>query len=202
MSWILNLYHCSNEKVSVSHEQCQYRNVMNRVDSLFYKREESSLYVFLGLFVLHISTSTLCPVERSPGRVPGVGSSREQVDCFDEQRELFLIPALSSAPASSAGLYGSANSLPGLHLRILLLLQLGIHLLHLYIHTKNNVSGTDGSCVPYLHAVPCQCVVVSTCFSNATLPSSFEPDANPSFRDCRLEIIQWESLSEFNSRFV
>lgn len=122
--------------MSSVNKTCKYRNVMNRVDSLFYKREESSLYVFLGLFVLHISTSTLCPVERSPGRVPGVGSSREQVDCFDEQRELFLIPALSSAPASSAGLYGSANSLPGLHLRILLLLQLGIHLLHLYIHTK------------------------------------------------------------------
>lgn len=52
MSWILNLYHCSNEKVSVSHEQCQYRNVMNRVDSFFYMREESLLYVFLALFVL------------------------------------------------------------------------------------------------------------------------------------------------------
>lgn len=189
--------------MSSVNKTCKYRNVMNRVDSLFYKREESSLYVFLGLFVLHISTSTLCPVERSPGRVPGVGSSREQVDCFDEQRELFFIPAFSSAPASSAGLYGSADSLPGLHLRILLLLQLGIHLLHLYIHTKNNVSGTDGSCVPHLHPVIMpMCCGLSTCFSTATLPSSFEPDANPSFRDCRLEIIQWESLSEFNSRFV
>lgn len=63
--------------------------------------------------------------------LPGVGSSRKQVDGFDEQLEVLFVPALPPAASSSAGLLDTAGRLPGLDLCLLLLLQLGVHLLHL-----------------------------------------------------------------------
>lgn len=63
--------------------------------------------------------------------VPGVGSSREQVDSFDEQLEVLLVPALPARSPSTAGLVGAASCLPRLDLGLLLPLQLGVHVLHL-----------------------------------------------------------------------
>lgn len=67
--------------------------------------------------------------------LPGVGSSREQVNRFDEQLEVVLVPALPSAGAP-AGLLGAPGRLPGLNLGVLLLLQLGVHFLYLMEHTR------------------------------------------------------------------
>lgn len=65
--------------------------------------------------------------------LPGIGSSREQVNSFDEQLEVLLVPAFPSAapPSSSTGLVGATSCLPCLDLSLLLFLELDVHFLYL-----------------------------------------------------------------------
>lgn len=133
--------------------------------------------------------------------LPGVGSGREQVDCFDEQLEVFLVPALPPAASSSAGLVGAASRLPRLDLGFLLPLQLGVHLLHLReehrcvcaLHIDQLVK--KGCCGLSCVSISCQISVKGfTCFSTAVLLSSFEPEARISFRACRLETVEHHKI--------
>lgn len=65
--------------------------------------------------------------------LPGIGSSREQVDGFNKQLEVLLFPAFPStaSPSSSTGLLRTTGGLPCLDLSLLLLLELYIDLLDL-----------------------------------------------------------------------
>lgn len=129
--------------------------------------------------------------------LPGVSSSRKQVDGFNKQLEVLLVPAFPSAASpSSAGLLSTASCLPCLDLSLFLLLQLYIYFLYLDGGAKKmfaNLTSRYGSWLALL--------CLFTCFTTAALLSSLEDKAKTSFRDCRLEIITaCKDVSQSNRR--